>query len=354
MSVMKRYATLALLALALPILHVRAQTFELPGMGAPIPALNLDPAALEAEGADLIRQIKEGDINIVLTPSTPGPGQAVEAVLTATSIDLNRSTITWTVNGVRIASGLGVRTASFTTGGVGSTLTLSVRIDSPDGVFTRSVSFDLSSVDLLWQGEGYVPPFYKGRTLWGRESRITFTAIPHVPNVNSGNLIYRWSLDGEVVDTASGVGKNSFAIYDSVLGLTRDVQVDVMTSSDTVVASASLSTSAVAPQLLVYENSPLYGYIFNREVSGAFTMKGREITLATFPYFFNTSRRINSNLLYTWTTNSRDSRVGGEVTYRAPEADGRSSVRVSAQGLKGYLQNAEKSFLVQFSNNESR
>ena len=45
------------------------------------------------------------------------------------------------------------------------------------------------SVDLLWQGETYVPPFYKGKSLWSDQSRITLFAIPQGLG-NPANLNY--------------------------------------------------------------------------------------------------------------------------------------------------------------------
>jgi hypothetical protein len=348
---MRRLVTIALfLIVALPLQVAQAQFFGIPNLDGTqiMPTTTLDPGELSSQGEDLVRQVKEGSITLSITPSIPGPNESVEASLFSSSIDLNVSVITWKVNGSKTSSGRGVTKIEFVTGGIGSKINISATIDSPDGVFTKSLSLDLGSVDLLWQGEGYVPPFYKGRTLWGRETRITFSAVPHIPKVSLNNLIYRWSLDGDIVGNSSGVGKNSFTIYDSVLGLTRTVTVDVMTSNDTVAATASMEIGATSPSLLVYEDSPLYGYVFEREVGNSLQMRGKELTLAAFPMFFNTPKRLNSNIIYTWNTNNGSGKIGSEITYRAPDTGGKSQVSVDAQGVKGYLQSADKDFLVQF------
>src|SRR3990167_10337236 len=73
-------------------------------------------------------------------------------------------------------------------------------------------------VDLLWQGNSYVPPFYEGRTLWSSQSRITFLAIPHGAGIgNPANLTYKWTKNGTVLGNINGVGKNTLSFIDSIL-----------------------------------------------------------------------------------------------------------------------------------------
>ncbi len=346
---MKRLGVYALFSLiSVPLFYAQAQSVGLPGLPT-ITDQSISVPDGTAEQANVLKQVMEGDILLSITPPLPGPSIQATASLSASSIDLNRSTITWSVNGSKVASGLGLTSARFTTGAVGTKTTVSAAISSPQGNFTKSMALDNGAVDLLWQGGGYTPPFYEGRTLWGRQTRISFFAIPHVSGSTS-NLIYRWSLDGVVVDTSSGVGKSSFSVYDSVLGLTRTVTVDVMSSSDTVLASASIDISATNPSLLVYENSPLYGYVFEREAGNIATLRGKEVTFASFPYFFGTQKHASQGISYQWLVNGTNAETGSEVTYRTPDASGRSAISLHAENPTQYLQTADKSFLVQFSN----
>jgi len=84
-------------------------------------------------------------------------------------------------------------------------------------------------VDILWQGETYTPPFYKGRALWSSQSRITFLAIPHGAGIgNPANLTYRWTQNGTVLGNINGIGKNTLSFTDSVLSKPQTIKIDVL------------------------------------------------------------------------------------------------------------------------------
>lgn len=216
-----------------------------------------------------------------------------------------------------------------------------------------------NSVDLLWQGSGYVPPFYEGRSLWGRQSVITFTAIPHIFNSSgrelpAGSLIYRWSKDGTILGNVSGVGVNTLSVPDSVLGIPAEIHVDIMTDEDTVAASDGLALSAIAPSVLVYENNPLLGYLFNHESSQNIVMTSQEIALSAFPLFFSTATKNTSRINYSWTSAGATAQTGENVVYRtADNASGSISIHISADAPSILTQSADKNFLVQLKNNDT-
>src|SRR5688572_16598777 len=83
-------------------------------------------------------------------------------------------------------------------------------------------------VDLLWQAETYTLPFYKGKALWSKESRVKLLAIPRGPGVgNPLNLTYKWTKNGTVLGNINGVGKNTIAFTDSIISRPQTIQVDI-------------------------------------------------------------------------------------------------------------------------------
>ncbi len=206
-------------------------------------------------------------------------------------------------------------------------------------------------VDLLWQGETYTPPFYKGRTLWSSQSRITFLAIPHGAGIgNPANLAYKWTQNGTVLGNINGIGKSTLSFTDSVLSKPQTIKVEILSGQDTVLASASVIVTPISPLLAIYENNPLYGFMFHRETSGVHELEGREVTFTAFPFFFSALNRNDNGVSYAWLTN-----VGGEadtknsVTYRAPDdTAGSSQVEARASSKDKILQSANKSFLIKF------
>lgn len=214
--------------------------------------------------------------------------------------------------------------------------------------FLLSASVSAQSVDILWQGEGYAPPFYKGRTIWSHQSSITLAAIPQGLGAAS-NLNYQWTRNGTILGNISGIGQSSITFLDSVLSRAQTIKVEILSEEEDVLAKSSITVTPSAPNVLVYENSPLYGFMFHREVSGNFLLKDAEVTFTAFPMFFNTGSRSNPNLRYSWQTNAGETETKSSVTYRVPEGErGSSSVNLSLSNTDSILQMANKKFLVKF------
>src|SRR3990167_742525 len=83
------------------------------------------------------------------------------------------------------------------------------------------------SVDILWQGDTYTPPFYKGKSLWSNQSRITFVAIPQGLG-NPASLNYKWTKNGTVLGNINGIGKNTLSFTDSILSRPQTIRVDIL------------------------------------------------------------------------------------------------------------------------------
>ena len=210
----------------------------------------------------------------------------------------------------------------------------------PDSVFAQSV-------DLLSQGDGYTPPFYQGRTLWSSQSRVTLRAIPQGLG-NPSNLNYKWTKNGTVLGSISGVGKSTLSFMDSILSRSQNIKVEIIAGSGAVLAESSTTLNPTQPSLLVYENNPLYGFMLHRGVSGNYKLNSPEITFAAFPLFFSTNSRTD-NLNYEWQTNDGTRETKNAVTYRIPEGGkGASQVTLHVSNQDKILQDVSESFLVQF------
>jgi len=208
-------------------------------------------------------------------------------------------------------------------------------------------------VDLLWQGNSYVPPFYEGRTLWSSQSRITFLAIPHGAGIgNPANLTYKWTKNGTVLGNINGVGKNTLSFIDSILSKPQTIKIDVFSGPDVVLASASVTVTPISPMLVIYENNPLYGFMFHQETGEIHKLQDQEVTFTAFPLFFSTLNRGGDTVGYEWRTNiGGKAETGNSVTYRAPDdAAGSSEISVRASNKDKILQSSHKSFFIQFEN----
>lgn len=203
-------------------------------------------------------------------------------------------------------------------------------------------------VDLLWQGETYTPPFYEGLPLWSKQSRVRFTAISNLPN--SASLYYRWTKNGTVLGTLSGVNKPTITFVDSALSLPLEVKVDLRNGEDgDILGSTTIVLNPISMKLLVVEDNPLYGLLLNKAVSSLFVLSQDEVTFSALPLFGKVTQRNAPAFSYSWIANSGDSRSGNTVTYRSPESGaGTALITLEASNAQILDQPAEKSFSIKF------
>lgn len=204
------------------------------------------------------------------------------------------------------------------------------------------------SVDLLWQADTLTPPFYKGGSRWSYQSPITLVAIPHGLG-NTNNLNYRWTNNGTVIGAVSGVGKSSYSFIDSIVSRPQNIQVEVISNDESVLAKNSIVISSSAPEVLVYENNPLYGLMLHKALSTSYELISGEVTLEAVPTFFGEDDYRDGIINYKWNSGGGETYTGKSATYRAPENSSGSSV-ISINISNGYriLQTANKNLLINF------
>lgn len=305
---------------------------------------------------DALTQITQ-NVSIVTSPKNPEPNNMVSISIESYSTDLDQSKIVWAVDGKIVKSGTGIKNISVQAGGLGTSKSIEISI-SPTGAtpFKKSLIIKPSEVDLVWQGNTYTPPFYKGRTLWSGQSDFTALAIPHIVNssgreANPANFFYKWSRNGEAEGNSSGVGKNSIKLSTSIFPIPQEIQVEI-SDGDSILATKKTVISSNDMSLLVFEDNPLYGPLFNNGVIDKISLKEKEVTLIAYPLFFNTQARENSFISYSWLINGLASGQNtSSVTFRAPDNSGGSSdVSVHIGNTVNFTQMNDKSFNIGFNN----
>lgn len=202
------------------------------------------------------------------------------------------------------------------------------------------------TVDIVWQGRGYSSPFYKGRTLWSKQSQINFLAIPQGLG-DPASLDYIWSKNGTVLGKISGVGKNTLSVNDTLFSKPMTIKVEIVKGEEELLADASVTLTPSSPFVSIYENNPLYGFSFHKAVLNNYVMNDKESTFTAFPLFFSTNRNDDTSLIYKW--GGREGK--NTITYRAPEGGAgisQTSVLITHKDL--FIQTAEQDFLIRFGN----
>lgn len=215
-------------------------------------------------------------------------------------------------------------------------------------LFLVSSTAHAQSVDIIWQGETYTPPFYEGRALWSKQSMITLVAVPQGLG-NPSSLIYKWTQDGTVLGNISGQGRDTLRFEDSIFSKARTIKVEILSADEEILADSQIAVIPTTYLPLVYENNPLLGYMFHKEVGSVFNLEEGEVTFSAFPLFSTPALRDGANLVYKWVTNNGDTETSNSVTYRAPEgAKGSSRVNLRISNKDKIMNDIGRDFLIQF------
>jgi len=202
-----------------------------------------------------VGQSPEGALSLSLSPEHPRPGVSVKATLSSLRHDLDRSTVSWLIDGAVEKAGVGVKTFSFTAPPVGATAIVSVSVTTAAGQsFSASRSVTPAEVVLVWEATSSVPPFYGGKALFPPQGHIKIVALPNIPGASQESVVYTWKKNGTILGSLSGIGKNILELDASVTDRSMFVVVEVE-SPNGIVAQQGLRLSTTQPFAQLYENS---------------------------------------------------------------------------------------------------
>ena len=248
-------------------------------------------------------------IQYVVYPEVPGPNQTVNIEAQGVGSFLGDADITWTHDGKTVQSGVGVRTYTFTTGALGQKTTIGISIDSSQGLFSKTFSFTPSLINLVWEADTTIPPFYLGKALYSAGSSYKVVAFPTVysgsSRISPNALSYQWSHAGDSVPDQSGLGRYVFTGQGDQLQAGEDVSVDVYYGASKV-GTAAVSIPVSDPKIVLYERDALRGAIYDAAMPQAISLQANEITLQAEPYYFSVAAKNAGTLSYAWTLNGED------------------------------------------------
>lgn len=306
--------------------------------------------------------LPETEVGIELSPENPGPNSLVYASVISYGTNLDAATITWKINGKTQKSGIGEKSLSFTTGENNTTTTIGLSVKTTDGeIIQRSFKIRPSSVDLLWESESFVPPFYKGKALFSHQNKITFIAVPHITTsagieIGTKNLIYTWKKNGSVIEGASGFGKNAYTLTSSLISRPFNIEVEVTTTSNSGSGYASMNVTPTDPGILFYKKDPIFGIEFQKTLQNNVSLdSSKEILVVGIPLFFGTTNLKFSDLSYKWKINglpiNNSPEQSTQVFRLEDNSSGISKIGLSIESSTKILQYASDSFNLSFNNN---
>lgn len=286
--------------------------------------------------------------SVDFSPQNPGANTRVSAQAISYAFDISRSSTSWFLNGKYAGNG---KTFSFTTGALGSRLSLAVFITTPDGKnLSKEFTFQAAEVDILWETPGYAPASYRGKTLAVSQSLVKLTAIPQGISTAASRLIYEWKRNGKNLASASGAGKRTLSFYAAETGA-ETIELKVSVPDSGMAAQNSLYLEISRPKILFYEEDSWEGPQYQKELGSDFNLAVPQIIVRAEPYFF--SKRALSGLSIQWQMNSKDISVPQKpnilpLAVPSEEAKGTSLINLSLSNPLNPLEAAGKMLQINF------
>ncbi len=305
--------------------------------------------------------LPETEVSIELSPENPRPNSVVYASVISYGTNLDAATITWKLGGKTQKSGIGEKSFSFTVGETNTTTLIEVSIKTREGEsIQKTLRIRPSSVDLFWESESFVPPFYKGKSLFSHQNKITMIALPHITTstgveIGTKNLIYTWKKNGSVVEGASGFGKNTYTFTSSLISRPFNIEVEVATTNNSGSGYASINVNPTDPSILFYKKDPLLGIEFQKTLQNIVPLnESRELLVVGIPLFFGTTNSSAGGLSYKWKINgspiNNNPTESTQIFRLEEDSFGISKIGLSIENDIKILQYASDSFTLSFNN----
>jgi hypothetical protein len=289
-------------------------------------------------------------ITIDLQPSFPRPGENVSAKLNDFRLTTSRSLISWYVNGVEIIESKNLRETSFLAGEVGKEQVITAVLTNPSGtaevIETTIVPIYL---DIVVEPQTRVPDFYQGRPLPSLGSIVNVTGIISGIPVDESELVYTWRVERRVIGGGGirGGKQVSFAVP---MGNRVALSLEVSDLRGRVIASRYLFVPSVAPSILFYEISPLFGS-GRHSISDSFQFIGNTITIKAEPYNLDL-RTYNNPGTSVWKINgvevSNNSNNPHEASLQKTGVNGQAKIEYQVRDLTQILQGAKETIRIKF------
>lgn len=265
-----------------------------PKTSAQVPAEVLDPLTLES------------------SPQIPQPNSSINFFIDSHNIDLNNSRIIWTVNGKEELNSRGGKTFKTTAPDIGKKMTVLVNVTTEGGSnYSKSITLTPAEVDILWETDGYTPPFYKGRALYINEGSITLTAEPQFKTpdgkmINPNDIVYKWKNGSIIIGESSGRGMRSITIQGNKLLRPIEITVEAYANQYGLSAEKAIVFEPQKSDVVFYEESPLYGILWNKTLGGVFNLANTEIQIKSELFNFSANDVKNNKINYSWSINGTE------------------------------------------------
>ncbi|OGG77522.1 hypothetical protein A3B35_01775 [Candidatus Kaiserbacteria bacterium RIFCSPLOWO2_01_FULL_54_24] len=290
------------------------------------------PAVASAQASTQLNPFFGADLTLELSPLYPRPGETVRVTARSILVDLSSATLEWLENGKKVAGGVGVTFVDAKAGALGTETTVTAMVFE-DGIEVRRESARIhpTELELLWESNSYVPPFFRGRALPSAGTTLSLEAIPRLKrgdgsSVPDTEITFTWRRNGYVVQEVSGRGASKVTLESPSLFGVDTITVEARTSDGLFESAASVRIPSVEPRLVLYEKHPLFGVMYHNAIPPRSFRPEIETSFTAVPYFAEALADNDGRLVYEW-------RVNGNPIANDPARP--NSITINARGSSG-------------------
>lgn len=293
---------------------------------------------------------------ITISPNNPEPHDQVTATVQSPLSDLSQDTISWSIDGVQVASDIGLTSYTLQdAGALGQIHTVVAQVSGVDGVFSAQTRIDPAFVDILVDSNSYVHPFYRGRALPGTGTTISLYAIPYIVNTDGSSMAartlrYTWRINGQVLGSQSGIGKRTLTIQPPLFKDSYQVDVTAATVDGQYSAESTTIITVPASTVELYIDNSRLGLLFDHALTSSTTINDIETTVQAIPYGIRAAKPSDPGLVYAWNINGTDvptkSRSVSSITLNGSGSSGNAVLDLLFSDTSDFFLNITKEWSI--------
>ncbi len=297
-------------------------------------------------------------IDLNISPSNPRVGDSVVLTLSSDLLDLDSSKIVWYIDGVARKE-TSNKSVTIKTKSDGQKTTIKATVETSDGIIKETYGEIIpAGIDLIVEPMTYTLPFYKGKPFFVALSTLKIIAIPDVVingvRIPSKDLVFKWTRENAVLSATSGKGRDSVVINSTIPVRDITIGVEILDESGNLLTETSKIITLSEPKILFYENSPLYGLLYNKAITGSYYLGTKEeLKIVAKPFSFSFFNDTPEESTYSWYVNENYVSPSGktnEVILRQTSTSlrGTASISLDLKNTTKINQYANGSFNVEF------
>jgi len=297
-------------------------------------------------------------VSIQVSPAFPEAETPLSLKVDSSTLDLTQLFVRWFVNGKLVSEGEGIVNAAAETGRLGSKTSIEVEVTDSTGTRLSALrTIRPAEVDIVWESDAYVPPFYRGKKLAGPETHIIAEALPRLVGsdgslIPTKDIIFTWRKNDAVISAASGRGRAIATFAAPDLFASDMLSVEATSLDGSTAAAAQVFIPSVDPFVILYRDHPIFGVLFHQALAAESSVPDTEASFVVSPFFVNAVNADDPRLRYSWSVNGAaipvDTTSPSRITINAENSSAIARIVLSLTHTANYVLDARGAWRLNF------